>query len=466
MSLFAVALVINKSISLLMLPVLPQFLEPEQMGKLELLTSFGAITSLLVGFALHEALYRFAGVQKDHHRKRTLLNQIYSLAFCFSAFFAILFSSVIWFSSIPAPFTKTECLILMFAVSLEGVIGIGTAWLRMQDDKAKVLLTIMVTTTLLQVIFIITALAIWAHIISVLLGGLFAALIQFVWLHFYNNYSLRLPNLSLMKRYLSYSSPVMLSGVVAFFLNGAERWFIVANSSLESLGVYGIAAKFALGMCILVQPFGMWWMPRRFAVLEKDKGRGIEAVRITHLGLIYIAFLTIVVATMAILIIKLLLPSSYHQAALFTLFLLPIAMLKEWGELFNISIMYKKKTQWLLGINIIAAILAISLLFSLSSLGIFSIFISLYFAQFCRLSLTYWCTQTCHRLPFDITLMVILQIISGASLFLIHYLQSLASAVILCLVSSVIFLLISTKYTEFNVFQNLLNSLQKNKKSV
>lgn len=69
MSLFAIALVINKSISLLMLPVLPHFLTPEQMGKLELLTTFGVVTTLLVSFALHEALYRFVGVEKDAQKK-------------------------------------------------------------------------------------------------------------------------------------------------------------------------------------------------------------------------------------------------------------------------------------------------------------------------------------------------------------------------------------------------------------
>ena len=65
MSLFAIALVINKSISLIMLPVLPHFLSPEQMGKLELLTTFGVVTTLFVSFALHEALYRFVGVENS-----------------------------------------------------------------------------------------------------------------------------------------------------------------------------------------------------------------------------------------------------------------------------------------------------------------------------------------------------------------------------------------------------------------
>ena len=56
------------------------FLSPEQMGKLELLTTFGVVTTLFVSFALHEALYRFVGVEKDQNTRTSLLNQLYSLA--------------------------------------------------------------------------------------------------------------------------------------------------------------------------------------------------------------------------------------------------------------------------------------------------------------------------------------------------------------------------------------------------
>ncbi|MCV5961289.1 hypothetical protein OFO30_38485, partial [Escherichia coli] len=75
-----------------------------------------------------------------------------------------------------------------------------------------------------------------------------------------------------------------------------------------------------------------------------------------------------------------LLPETYHDAVLFSLFLLPISMLKEWSELINISILYKRRTRWLLGINVVSACVAIALLFGLSSLGIYGVFIALYYA--------------------------------------------------------------------------------------
>ncbi|TOL66799.1 lipopolysaccharide biosynthesis protein [Vibrio parahaemolyticus] len=433
MSLFAIALVINKSIGLLMLPVLPHFLTPEQMGKLELLTTFGVVTTLLVSFALHEALYRFVGVEKDAQKRTVSLNQLYSLSVLIAGAVAAILLLLIALLPIPEPFTRIEFAVVTLAIVLEGSIAIGTAWLRTQDDKAKTLLQVMVTTTLLQVTFIVAALALHPHVISVLIGGLIAAVMQFVWLHIINRYTLALPQIALAKQYLNYCLPVMLSALVAFCLNGAERWFIGANASLATLGIYAIAVKFAVGMCILVQPFGMWWMPRRFVYLEN--GRDSEAVRVSHLGMIYVSALSVVVATLAMVMITNFLPETYHEAVLYTLFLLPIAMLKEWSELLNIAILFKRRTRWLLGINVVSALVAIGLLFGLSSLGIFGVFIALYYAQLCKLGLTYAVGQQCMTLPFHLSLMVLLQIISGVALFLLHSSQSIGIAIAICILT-------------------------------
>ncbi|MCV5839176.1 hypothetical protein OFN62_40190, partial [Escherichia coli] len=77
-----------------------------------------------------------------------------------------------------------------------------------------------------------------------------------------------------------------------------------------------------------------------------ENGRDNEAVRVSHLGMIYVSALSVVVATLAMVMITNFLPETYHEAVLYTLFLLPIAMLKEWSELLNIAILFKRRTRW------------------------------------------------------------------------------------------------------------------------
>ncbi|CAH1534912.1 Oligosaccharide translocase SypK [Vibrio jasicida] len=453
MSLFAIALVINKSISLIMLPILPQYLTPEQIGKMEIIASVGIVIALIISLALHEALNRFAGVEDDPQKRKSLLDQIYSLSLLISVPIALVLATIIIVMPVPEPFTKTEWMVALVAIVFEGAIAIGTAWLRLQDDKAKTLLYVMVTTTALQAAFIIIALQFSQTVLSVLLGGLLAAAAQLIWLHFINRYQLVLPSFISTKQFFKYCYPIMCSGLIMFCLNGAERWFIGANASLATLGVYTIAFKFAIGMCFLAQPFAMWWSPRRFSILEK-KGAN-EATRITHLGMIYLTFLVVVVGSLAVIIINNFLPVAYREASLYVLFLLPIALLKEWSDLLCISILYKRKTHWLMGINAIPAAIGLAMLFSLSALGIFGVFIALYYAQLCRLALTFSIGQQCMKLPFHLSLMVILHILAGASLFLIHSTGSTPLIMLVCFTSCVLIATIAFRYFDAQTKSNV-----------
>lgn len=453
MSLFAIALVINKSISLIMLPILPQYLTPEQMGKMEIIASVGVVVALTISFALHEALNRFAGVEDDPNKRQSLLNQIYSLSLLISIPVALLLVTVIALTPTPEPFSKIEWMVALVAIALEGGIAIGTAWLRMQDDKAKTLLNVMVTTTVLQVAFIVIALQFSQTVLSVLLGGLVAAFVQIIWLHIINHYQMVLPSFVSAKQFFKYCYPIMCSGLIIFCLNGAERWFIGANASLATLGIYTIAFKFAIGMCFLAQPFVMWWSPRRYAILEK-KGSN-EATRITHLGMIYLTFLAVTVGAMAVIIIDNFLPEAFREASLYVLFLLPIALLKEWSELLCISILYKRKTHWLMGINAIPAAIGLALLFSLSALGIYGVFIALYYAQLCRLALTYSVGQQCMKLPFHLSLMVTLHILTGATLFFIHSANSISLIILVCFTSCCVIAAIAFRYLDTQTKNNI-----------
>ena len=114
--------------------------------------------------------------------------------------------------------------------------------------------------------------------------------------------------------------------------------------------------------------------------------------------------------------------------------------------LINISILYKRRTRWLLGINVVSACVAIALLFGLSSLGIYGVFIALYYAQLCKLGLTYVVGQQCMPLPFHLSLMVLLQIISGVALFLLHSSQSIGIAIAICILTCTLLAGIATRY--------------------
>ena len=64
----------------------------------------------------------------------------------------------------------------------------------------------------------------------------------------------------------------MGSGLLAFALNGIDRLLIAEYVSMEALAIYSVALKFSIAIPLLMQPFGLWWMPKRFALLNQYNG--------------------------------------------------------------------------------------------------------------------------------------------------------------------------------------------------
>ena len=59
--LYGFSIVVMKGISIIMLPFIAHQLSPDAFGKLEVLSSFAIVVSILVGLGLEDTLYRFAG---------------------------------------------------------------------------------------------------------------------------------------------------------------------------------------------------------------------------------------------------------------------------------------------------------------------------------------------------------------------------------------------------------------------
>jgi O-antigen/teichoic acid export membrane protein len=61
-SLYGLSIFLMKGISLVMLPIYTSYLMPSDYGRLEVLVIFSNIISIVLGFGLVEALYRFVGL--------------------------------------------------------------------------------------------------------------------------------------------------------------------------------------------------------------------------------------------------------------------------------------------------------------------------------------------------------------------------------------------------------------------
>ena len=402
---YGVGLVISKGAALIMLPIIANYLAPSQIGRLDLLASIGAVTGIVVTFALHEALYRFVGEESDSKKRFQKASEIFSLTCVVSLILSIvLFGYInISFSHQFAFASRTELNLILICASLEGIIGLSTAWLRMQD-KALTFLTVSVASTLLQISLILGVLFSGPSVEKILICGVITYLFQVVALLIINRFKLVLNTTPAFRDYLRYGWPLMLTGLIGFGLNGAERFFVAYSTNLDTLGQYAIAIKFSFAMCILVQPFGMWWMPKRFNTLAVQ-GRH-KTAEVTQLGVVYITLLTVGVAFAAKAFILLALPESYLLSAQLVLGTLLFSWFKEVAELLNIGILHRKATKLQLSISVSATLIGLGMMWLLSGFGVWGIIGALCIAQAVKAIAVFIYSQKLTHLPYSLGLFV------------------------------------------------------------
>jgi O-antigen/teichoic acid export membrane protein len=412
--LYGTSIALMKGVSLLMLPFITHHLSADSFGRLEVIGTLAIIGSVLVGMGLEKTLFRFAGATQDPIQRRQLAAEIFGLA--------IIIGSTAWLIGwliadqlailIPGNPTPYEVRLVVSILALEGCIAIPLGWLRMRN-RAFHFFSATTGRALLQALLVVTLLIADRGVAGVLEAGLIAAVIQALVLGYLQ---IRDSGISLGRetgvRSLVYSLPIVGSGLVAFALNGLDRWVLADYATLVDVAQFGVAAKFALAVVLLMQPFGMWWSPRRFKVLHEPDGRE-KVARFAALGITLVLIIAVLVSLASPLLITWLLPNSYVIAGQYAIGLVLVMLLKEVTELINIGCFNGKTTGTQLVINTIGATVGIAgMLWWTPVYAVWGIIFALLSAQALRLLLFFIASQYFLPLPYPTRSLVLLAIIS------------------------------------------------------
>lgn len=151
--------------------------------------------------------------------------------------------------------------------------------------------------------------------------------------------------------------PLILTGMAGFVLGGFDRWILADSAGPDIMAKYALAAKFGLLTVLLIQPFDLWWTPKRFEILNSKNGAQKCADTIT-VGITIVCLSTITIASFAPLAITIMTPETYHDAIQYVPYLCGLAGLHALTQLTNIGIFNVKVTKWPAVVDISAAIIA------------------------------------------------------------------------------------------------------------
>ena len=341
---YACAIMLSKGVSLLMLPIVTHALPLAEYGRLELWVACADIGSVILGFSLVDALFRFSGGSTSSDDKREKAATIFGIAISVMFLGLVLGQCVATplLTLLPDGLPELECRILLATLSLTACIQIPLAWLRMQD-KAFLYCGVFAGKAIIQAGLILLALHHGYGVTAILAAGLMADIAVTVMLIIlqYRDTGI-IFSWKVTRQILPYNMPLILGGLAGCILGSFDRMILAPMVGSEALAHYALAGKFALIVALLAEPFNMWWFPRRFAVLEESEGT-MKTARCVMLGTAYITFSAALLSLIAPFLVLLLTPESYHPAIVWIPFLCALAALHAVTNLMTVGV-YMGKT--------------------------------------------------------------------------------------------------------------------------
>ena len=401
-ALYGLSIFLMKGISLVMLPIYTSYLMPSDYGRLEVLVVFSNIVSIVLGFGLVEALYRFVGLAEGIENKQRHAAECLLVAAIIALISYVIFHCYAQdlLPYLPGDITENELYLLGIALSVGGLINIPLAWLRI-TERAALFFTISMLKVVLQVSLTFYWLINGWGITSILAAGAVSSVVVAIILCVIQLRETKLSfSVNHLKSIVTYAGPIFIGGAATFTLSGMDRWLLAEHFGATQIAAYAIAIKFALVPTLLIQPFTLWWFPKRFSVLKEDDGKSINA-HFAVVGAIISVLICGGLGLLGPLLIHHLTPVAYHGAISILPWLLLCTLLKLLSDLLNLGCFVEKSSKVQMNINLVAS--AIGGLFLILLIPIFSIdgaLIALIVAGITRLALFYYFSQKKLYLPY------------------------------------------------------------------
>lgn len=400
--LYAMSIAVGKGLSLVTLPIMARTLEPAQFVRLDMAASLVEPVGLIAAFALGDTLFRTG--RGSLEESQAALRRLLGLGLCVATILILATQLLLvpLLQSWPNMPGEGALRLVLLAACLGGMIELPLAWMRLGGQAGRFLVA-MATRSMLQAGLMVALLLSGAGIDAVLIANASVDLAIVVAL------LCTLPkgsglaiDLPAFRQILSYAGPILLGSLAMFALGTFDRWFLAGHVAATDLAHYALAAKLALALALITQPFALWWYPRRLSVLAGPDGIA-RTMHFWAIGLALVGLGSVLVMIGARILILGWMPPAYHGALHYLPALLAIAAMNEMSSLSN-GAAYARADGWrVLVVNLAGAATAVLFyLLLIPTLGVSGAVLATLAGQGMRLVLFLSDRHGSGRLPYPI----------------------------------------------------------------
>ncbi len=354
---YTLSTILSKGLGILLMPMYTKILSPQDFGVFDLFIVFGSIISFTVALEISQAVARFTPSIDSQNLKTSYVSTAFWFTLGMYAIFLItsfMLAEEISYSLLNLNSYTNVFQIAIIYISLTGIFYFLQNQLRFEgNSKGYAILSIIFSITNIILTFV------FGIIMELGLNGIFLAMtlssgISILVASFFIKNLIKIQfNTNLLKKMLTFSMPLVPSSIAVFFSMYIDRYMLNHFLGLEAVGIYSVAAKFALIMSLAMTGFQMAITPLIYQK-HNDPDTPYNLSRIFRYFTASSLILFLAVSIFSEEIINLLTSPDYHEA--FTLIpFLALAFLLSNMYVFMPGIAIKKKTHLFVIINIISA---------------------------------------------------------------------------------------------------------------
>lgn len=361
----------TKAISFFLIPLYTALISVEDYGTLDYLTTVSTLLIAIVSFQMHEAVFKFATVQRGNiNAVKAIFTNIWvaSIVLCFV--FSIVYFFVIgvldfvgkWYVLLA---TVANIFFYMVTKSSRS-LGHNVLYSFVNFTSAGV--TIVLNLLFLVVLHLPALYLLYAYVAGPLVGGMVCVLADKLWTYF----DVRQLNMAKIKEYIKYSCPLIPNEVAWWVIHASDRLVIVTFLGLYYAGILAVAAKFSLVYSTLFSFFYAAWVEQCFLHYKTQAGKEYIETMIPKIFFSF-AYFTALFMIVCMYIYPIVINSSYTEG----IFLVPWYLL---AVLFNVLVglvspiyLIHNETKAVMYSTVIAGIINIGVnLISIGMLGVLS----------------------------------------------------------------------------------------------
>jgi O-antigen/teichoic acid export membrane protein len=271
--------ILQRCVSFVMLPIYTRFLTPADYGTIELLSMILDFVGIILGLRINESIFRFYAEYDDPKDKNAVITTAIYLVF-FLNFIGI---SIIYAASGPLTqlvfgddsqrynlmiFSLTLLMQVFIEIPMVYLKAIQRPWVFVTFSILKLTLQlslniIFVVVMKLQVSGVIYSAVVSSIVMGTILSGF---IIKSCGIGF---------SISKAKELISFSLPLILTGILSFYITFGDRYFLRVNAGLDTVGIYSLAYKFGFLLSFLVvNPFNAIWSSEKYRIAKSNQNDG------------------------------------------------------------------------------------------------------------------------------------------------------------------------------------------------